>query len=190
MVHAAVAVAVGDKNVAVAAYGYAGRQVEWSARLLHEGTGDLARVRRHIARAQREYQVSFGIPLLDDVRVPVSQVNVSSFAHADAVCFLVLQVPRVKIVALAVEDDHVVRTPVIDIHIVVAVHRYVRDLLELEPFGQLPPAIRHFVHVIATSECHIADLPNQCIGACCEGLADQARSHALSAYKFGVNIRL
>ena len=161
MVYAAVAVTVGDEDVAVAADGNAGRHIEGTARLFHKGPRYLARVRGHISRAQREQQVAFGITLLDHMRVPVRQINVSSFTYTDAVCLLMLQVPRVEVIAFSIEDYDIVRATVIDIHIVVAVHRDIRDLLELEAFRQLSPALCYFVHVIAASECHIIDLPNQ-----------------------------
>ena len=95
------------------------------------------------------------------MRVSVRQIDVASFTHADTVRLLVLQVPRIEVVTFSVEDNEVVCAAIIDIHVVVAVHRDIRNLLEFEAFWELAPTLRYFIHVIATSECHITDLPNQ-----------------------------
>src|SRR2546425_2651220 len=109
-----------------------------------------------VGAAQGHQQLAIQGELLDGMESIIHAVDRVVGAGVDPVRPLAEQAlaKRSQDVAITIEDDDRMFTPVEDVHVVLAVHRDASYVDERPPFRELLPALHRFEHQGATAESH------------------------------------
>src|SRR5262245_16473816 len=153
-VHACIAIAVRDVDVALWADGDVGRTVERQASALDRagGLAVIARVRQYVEGGHRHQQSALWCKLTNRVVAVIRSEDGAIGGDIDTVRAHgeVALAPRAKEIALAVVDDHGVLSAADQKHTIFPIHCDAGHVPMCKALGQLLPALDHLVlHLIA-----------------------------------------